>query len=121
RYTPEDDARISDYARELDERVERLRALNARSARPAAVRPAGRRAARGIDVRVAEDEQPVIHVETGGDSAPVVIEKVRVLPEGANRTRTDTVIRQGDRVLAIVKPTTAQGSLQYPDEADLEK
>jgi hypothetical protein len=120
RYTPEDDGRMSDYARELDERVDRLREFNEFPEESAERRSRGRRAVRRVDLRLSRDKQPVIEVSTDGNAAPVVIEEVRVLPEGASRTRTDTVIRQGDRILAIVKPSTVQGSVQYQDESELE-
>jgi hypothetical protein len=120
RYTPEDDGRMSEYARELDERVDRLREFNEFPEESVERRSRSRRAVRRVDLRLSRDKQPVIEVSTDGNAAPVVIEEVRVLPEGASRTRTDTVIRQGDRILAIVKPSTVQGSVQYQDESELE-
>ena len=35
---------------------------------------------------------------------PVVVEHHRVRPEGTITTRTVTVVRQGDRVLSVIKP-----------------
>ena len=45
-----------------------------------------------------------LRVPTGAESTgPIVVERVRVMGAGQIVTRHDTVVRQGDRILAIVK------------------
>lgn len=63
-------------------------------------------------------------VEIGlvGDQSgePMVVEKLRVKPEGSDATRTVQVIRQGGRVVAIIKPQPNQQSLgDIQDESKL--
>ena len=120
RFTPGDPGATSDYARELDAYVQRLREFNASSgARGAGSAASPAAATPRIDVRLADDE-PVVQVPTDGAAGPIIIEKIRLLPDGANRTRTNTIVRQGDRVLAIIRPTTVHESLQYRSESELE-
>ncbi len=122
RYTPADDAAQSAYARELEQRLEALRRTNAaleaqvgRSLAPAA-------AGESVSVRLSSDGEPTVDIPplaTGG--APVVIEDVVALRDGANRTRTNTVIRRGDEVIAVIRNEEPNLSLYYPRESEIER
>jgi len=85
--------------------------------------PTGRRAAdETVTVRVSSDGEPIIDIPqgaTGGDG-PVVIEKILAKPENDVRTRSNTVIRQGDEIIAVVRPYDAVPTLRYPTESELE-
>jgi hypothetical protein len=50
---------------------------------------------------------------------PVVVEQIRTRVADSEATRTVQVVRQGDRVLAIIKPTPNQTNLDAPDESEL--
>lgn len=146
-YTPQEETAGSDYARALRERVEHLRAFNAgesealgeaggvstaAAAASAAKRQAPSAAAgrvpataspvasERVEVRLSNEGEPVVRVPAQGVSEPVVIEKIVMLPEGSNATRTNTVVRQGDRVIAIVKPRDRNTSVFYPSEEEFE-
>jgi hypothetical protein len=81
-------------------RIEYLRALNA----PAVRGRAGGDSTQRISIPTGDGNSPVIDVPVDGDQEPVVIEQVRTRPAGSMVTRTDLVVRQGDRLLTIVKP-----------------
>lgn len=83
-----------------EERLERLRALNAVASQPAA----GGSDAPTITIRPGGDQGPVIDLAPGTADEPVVIETLRARPKGSWVTRSNVVVRQGDRVLTIIKP-----------------
>jgi hypothetical protein len=116
RFTPSDSARQSEQQRRLQERLERLRALN----RPAdtATTPAPGvqpeimiRANRGTALTIPND--------TSGDE-PIIVEELRVRNPNAITTRHVTVVRQGDRVLSVLKPASPEQPGSPPSEADFE-
>ena len=86
-------------------RLEYLRALNRDAARAV---PAGQGTPATISVRAGGANSPVINVTPNDDHEPVVIETIRVRPKGAAVTRSNLVVRQGDRVLTIIKPQLAE-------------
>jgi hypothetical protein len=101
RYTPQPAAAATDYAARLAARLEHLSAVNAAPAAretAAAPAPGGAR----LLLRTGSSAAPAIEV-TGVDSEPVVVETLRYLPPGRIVTRHDTVVRQGDRILSVVK------------------
>ena len=51
-----------------------------------------------------------------------MIEKRRYRAEGSAVTRTNTIIRQGDRVLTIIKPQPNEFDVNdFADESELER
>jgi hypothetical protein len=72
---------------------------------------------------------PAITLETGDlnialvgaeGGEPIVVEQVRARHAGSDATRTVQVVRQGDRVLAIIKPTPNESNpSDAPDESEL--
>lgn len=64
---------------------------------------------------------PVIGVSPDPDSdEPVIVERVRARSGDSLVTRHITVVRQGDRVLSVIKPRSRHSSSDWPTEADLE-
>jgi hypothetical protein len=111
RLSPAEPAAQSEYVAQLTERLARLRALNRALDEDAAYEAA---AAAGYGYPGAPAEGPETLVRVGRDlqvrvpqtasaSAPVVVEDVRVRPDGSVFTTHDTVVRQGDRILMVVK------------------
>jgi|GEM_PF-886810 len=109
RYTPAKAEAQSQYVEQLEARLARLRALNRALDEEAAYAQGGYAAAPGAPaggpeamVRVGDDLQ--VRVPSSmGHAAPIVVEDVRVLPEGSVFTTHDTVVRQGDRILMVVR------------------
>lgn len=68
-------------------------------------------------------DAPVPVLGAGADpesDEPVIVEKIRARPRGSLVTRQVTVVRQGDRVLSVIKPRSRQSSSDWPIEEDLE-
>jgi hypothetical protein len=105
RYSPSTVTGQDEYAAQLAARIERLRKLNRALEREEYYQEAAVRAAQAgpeATVRVGNDLQ--VRVPTNMDvEGPVVVEDVRVRPDGSVRTVHDTVVRQGDRILMVVK------------------
>lgn len=73
-------------------------------------------------VQTVDTPMPVLGVQADTDSdEPVVVERVRVRPRHSMVTRHVTVVRQGDRVLSVIKPRSHQHGLDFPIEEDLER
>lgn len=79
------------------------------------------------------DMQTAISIRTGGpyshslditpvpDQGPVVIEKKRYKASGTAVTRTYTIVRQGDRVLTVIKPQLHETNVtEFGDEDEFE-
>lgn len=64
---------------------------------------------------------PVLGVSADPESdEPVVVERMRARSRGSLVTRQVTVVRQGDRVLSVIKPRSRHSSSDWPIEEDLE-
>jgi hypothetical protein len=73
-----------------------------------------------ISVRSGGASSQVIDVQPG-DEGPVIIEQRRARPDGGAVTRTNTIIRQGDRILTVIKPqTNVHDVTDFDDEEDFE-
>jgi hypothetical protein len=129
RYTPDRSlTRNSEVA--LAERVDRLRAANAAlETHPAAssLQPVQTVPPRDNPfVRVSPQADPSLEVSASHESGgPLIIEQRRYRMEGGFVTRTDTVVRQGDKVIAIVKPMPhgldSVNTSDIQDERELEQ
>jgi len=124
RFTPTDDAQMEAYAAGLERRLEQLRGMNAQmEQRLEAERQA--RAAHGgrVTVRFDSDGEPVVDVPPGGGAGvgePVVIEDILARDEDGNRTRTNTVVRRGDEIIAVIRPMATPSNPDFPDEGEVE-
>jgi hypothetical protein len=115
RYTP---SRAGAQPREAQlERLERLRAINAGSEAPA---PRAR-AASGTQTIFQLDNRSSIAIPNDqlvGDE-PVVVEQRRVRDRNNISTTHVTVVRQGDRILSVVRPESAHDRADWADEREL--
>jgi hypothetical protein len=121
RFTPEDSAAVASQRADLAARLERLRE---RSAVPAVTPVAApQRAPEGAVTETLvqlNDETAVRIPVNSSDEEPIVVEEVRVLRHGSNFTIHDTVVRQGDKVLMVVRPDQRWPVRpDYIDEDDL--
>jgi hypothetical protein len=81
-------------------RLEYLRALNA----PRDERRNQDLGVQTLTIPTGGGNSPAIEVQTRAGDEPVVIETIRTWPKGSIVTRSDLVVRQGDRIITIVKP-----------------
>jgi hypothetical protein len=116
RFTPSDSAKQSEQQRRLQERLERLRALNQPAATVAAPAPGGQ-----PEIMIRANQRTALTIPNDAtDGEPVVVEEMRVRNPDSLATRHVTVVRQGDRVLSVLKPASPAGPLDGPSEADFE-
>ncbi len=105
RYSPARATGQAEYREQLAARIERLRELNQALDREAYYEEAAVRAAQAgpeAMVRVGNDLQVRVPSNVA-EEGPVVVEDVRVRPDGSVFTTHDTVVRQGDRILMVVR------------------
>ena len=117
RYTPSR-ARAARRDAALSERLGRLREFNATaSAAPSqAARPA-----EGSNMIVSLDDDMSITIprdQLAGDD-PVVVEQRRVRDRNNISTTHLTVVRQGDRILSVVRPESAHDRGDWESESEL--
>jgi hypothetical protein len=115
RYTP---TRTGAYPREAQlERLERLRAINAagEALAPRAHAASGTQTIFQLDNRssIAIPNDQLVGEE------PVVVEQRRVRDRNNISTTHVTVVRQGDRILSVVRPESAHDRADWADEREL--
>jgi hypothetical protein len=116
RFTPGDSSRQSEQRQRLEKRLERLRALNRPP--PTALVPAP-----GVQpsLIIKTDERTALTIPNDAQGgSPVIVEEMRVDDPDSIATRHVTVVRQGDRVLSVVKPASPVQSANPPSEAEFE-
>jgi hypothetical protein len=106
RFTPSDGRATSDYAKRLDARLAYLRERRQHAVAAAAAERPARAGGPAIALRTGGESSPLLEITPVGGGAseePVIVETLRA--HAANRivTRNNTVVRQGDRVLAVVR------------------
>ena len=116
RFTPSDSSRQSEQRQRLEKRLERLRALN-RPPRTALVPAPGVQP----QIMIKADQRTALTIpsDAQGDE-PVIVEEMRVNDPDSIATRHVTVVRQGDRVLSVLKPASPAPSGNPPGEAEFE-
>jgi hypothetical protein len=118
RYTPSTAVKGDPHER-MAARLEKLR-----EAGEEVVMVKPRAAAPGLPaapVHIELDDLEIDVSEVEGDE-PIVVEQVRTQEPGAMATRTVKVVRQGDRVIAVIKPVRNQENLSsLPTEDDIER
>jgi hypothetical protein len=118
RLTPEDSKAVASHRERLAARLEMLRERAARE-ETAAVRSTAPAPTAETIVQV-NDETSLRIPATVSDEGPIVVEEVRVLRDGSSFTTHDTVVRQGDKVLVVVRPDQRWPVRpEYIDEDDL--
>ena len=106
RLTPSNPRATSDYAQRLDARLAYLRERNERATGPETAARTARRSAPAIAVRTGGEDSPLLEITpvgADGSDEPVIVETLRARPADRIVTRNNTVVRQGDRTLAIVR------------------
>ena len=119
RYTPDDPDAVASYRARLAARLERLRESNAPQAYRVAPAAAGGPLSETI---IKVNESTSVRVPTTvSDEGPIVVEEVRVRRKGSLFTIHDTVVRQGDKVLMVVRPAQSHqaGPNDFIDEREL--
>jgi hypothetical protein len=118
-YTPIRRAAQADYAKRLEARLDSLRATRA-PAEGAVMLPVAFGAPSRTHVRVRVPNLEIDVPGAGVDDEAVVVEEVQTRPRGSSTTRTLQVIRQGDRVLSVIKPLHHERDVSFlPDESEL--
>jgi hypothetical protein len=113
RYTPAPAAESKTYRERLGEHVERMRALNdAVAAERLAAAPVPALGALG-DVRVNRKLSIALPESVRANDEPVVVEEHRV--RDGNTTTHVYIVRQGERVLSVMRPHTNQSGAAWPD------
>jgi hypothetical protein len=116
RYTPTK-ASAESYEAKLAARIQRLREINeAGDARPAAP-PAGS----GTQTILQLDNRTSVAIPNDqlGDDEPVIVEERRIRDRNNATTTHVTVVRQGDRILSVVRPETSSSGVDWPSEEEL--
>lgn len=110
RYSPAKPEAETQYVEQLEARLARLRALNRALEEEAAYADGGYAtlapSADGPEALVNVDRDLAVRVPVSGagdDAPPVIVEDVRVRRNGSAFTVHDTVIRQGGKVLMVVR------------------
>jgi hypothetical protein len=120
RFTPEDSAAVASQRADLAARLERLRERSAvTSVTPVAAPQAAPGGAVSETVIQVNDETAVRIPVSGSDEEPIVVEDVRVRRKDSVRTIEDTVVRQGDKVLMVVRPDSRRGRANFIDEDEI--
>ncbi len=103
RFTPTDPEAALRYAERLADRLERLRALNARFDEREERVPGGP-ASRRFTLSTGNRTHTTLDLPVEEEAGPIVVESRRIADPDTGVTRLLTVVRQGDRILTIVKP-----------------
>jgi len=147
RFTPTDSAASKQYSDKLTARLDSLRAWNAQTDPRAPSNPfvaaSGGHPVSTIQLETASrrrvedqngnynwtatqgiDSNPVPSVAFAADpddSHPVVVERKRMIADGNVATELVTVVRQGDRVLSVIRPEHKESNGNWPSINDLEQ
>ncbi len=118
RYTPTQASARTQHA-ERAERIERLREINAggfATSEPAALAAPN---AAPMVLELNDRTSIVIPSDQLAGSEPVVVEQVRVRDRNNISTTHVTVVRQGDRILSVVRPESAHDRADWVSESEL--
>jgi len=99
RFTPNDSKATSRHAASVSDRLDKLRAMNAMAPQP--THSAAPQHASQFSFGIGEESPRLTF--TGDAPDPVVIERLFTRPRGDTVSRRTTVVKQGDRTIAIVK------------------
>jgi hypothetical protein len=126
-FTPAQRSGTQAYRKQLEQSARDLRKLNARlygEGGTPTTTVYGPPSNDGAALWVGQAGQSTVALQEGLDTAsdePIVIEQKRFyLPGLMNSTRTNTIVRQGDRILAVTKPFAHQSDISdIPSESTL--
>ena len=127
RYTPAQTSGTQAYLSGVEKSAREMSKLNARLSERGTAVPMGTVYGEPSDeavLRVGTAGQSDVEIQTSGlgSGEPIVVEQERYYVPGLNVTRTDTVVRQGGRILAITKPVASQVNISdIEDESVLDR
>jgi hypothetical protein len=101
RLTVEDSEATRAVATRLERRLEYLRQLNTARVPARSTEAATRGAV--ISVATGNAQAPILDIATDDASGPIVVEPFLTKESGQVRTRRTTIVKQGDRTLAVLK------------------
>lgn len=122
RYTPADDAAARRYAKQLTQRLARLRAMNAQPVVPRdAVAVDGSGPVASLTMQSANGYAPSVEISPNTGGEPIIVETLFTRPAGKMVTRHTQVVRQGDQILSILKPRLREWnvSTDIHDESEI--
>ena len=125
RYTPAQNSGTQAYLSGVEKSAREMSKLNARLSGPGTTAPGtiyGASWGNGAAIVVGSGGQSAVAIGSGlADSDdPIVIEKRRFHVPGTITTRTNTIMRQGGRIITVVKPIAHQSSIgDIPSESEL--
>ncbi|HVN40006.1 MAG TPA: hypothetical protein VMW19_17710 [Myxococcota bacterium] len=103
RYTPEDPQASARYAERLERRLAALRAMNAVAPQaPVAHAAPGAPHSGSLMISTGNANAPAIEMPMASNGAPLVVEPVLSKATGDPRTRTSTLVKQGDSTIAVI-------------------
>ena len=106
RLTPVDATATARYQQQLVARLGALRARNAARMAPLQRAPESAVASNAIMLPTGGEGSPSIRLTASGGEEPIVVETLLTRPAEKMTTRHSTVVRQGDKILAVTKPRT---------------
>ncbi len=124
-YTPAQRSGTQAHARRMEKSAEEMSKLNARVSGAGTLAPGtiyGSSWGSDAAIVVGSGGQSAVAIGSGAaDSGePIVIEKRRFYVPGTQSTRTDTIMRQGGRIITVVKPIAHESDIaEIPSEAEL--
>lgn len=117
RFTPTDSAAVASQRARLEARLERLRESAAVTEAPA---PQAAAEGPATETIIQVNDRTALRIPaTATDEEPIVVEGVRVIRKHGVRTYQDTVVRQGDKVLTVVRPDARREEGNYIDEDEI--
>jgi hypothetical protein len=113
-YTPAQRSGTTAHVRQMQKTAQDLRAINQRVyGQPnVTVEQVYGAPSNEAVLRTGTTGQSTIEIQSGDESGePIVSTQRRYYVPGLNSTRTDTVVTQGDRIIAVVKPLPNQDNI----------
>jgi len=101
--TREDSAATRAVSERMQQRLDYLRRLNALDAAKPSPASASRGDGTTVSVATGSPRVPTVDVTAGDHAAPVVVEPILTHNDGDALTRRTTLVRQGDRTIAVIK------------------
>ncbi len=124
RYTPSDDAATERYAEQLTRRLEHLRAVNENHVVVSEQsEPRLAQTSSSISLQSANNFEPSVQFDQATGGEPLVVDTLFTRPEGKIVTRQTQVVRQGDRIISVVRPRLREWNVatDIHDESELPK
>jgi len=125
RLTQEDSAAAREVTERMQQRLEYLRRVNGLDTRTARPSPTTVRSNERTTVSVAtgNDRLPILDVSTASGDEPIVVEPILSRSSDESVTRRTTLVKQGDRTLAVVKGRSHHYNVNEDiyDEEELEE